>query len=119
MAEGEGFEPPVRLSGEQPISSRPRYDRFGIPPRAKKLPEEVPAPFREETALNLDSVIGRQGIGVAGRAESPPFCVKAAEDDSPYPCLLNRPGTHETRLLRDVKGAVSKPVVLHGRGSFA
>ena len=32
MAERVGFEPTVRLLDVQPISSRPRYDRFGTSP---------------------------------------------------------------------------------------
>ena len=117
MAEGEGFEPPDRLSGDQPISSRPRYDRFGIPPCVKKLSEEVSTSFREEPPLDFDPMVGRQGIGVAGRAQGPPFRVKAAENDPPYSRLLDRPGAHETRLLGDEKRALREPVVPPGRGS--
>ena len=32
MAERVGFEPTVHLLGVQPISSRPRYSRFGTSP---------------------------------------------------------------------------------------
>ncbi len=32
VAERVGFEPTVRLLDVQPISSRPRYDRFGTSP---------------------------------------------------------------------------------------
>jgi hypothetical protein len=118
MAEGEGFEPPVRLSGGQPISSRPRYDRFGIPPCAKELSKEVPARFGEETPLDLDLMVGRQAVGIAGRAQGPPFLIIAAEDDPSYPRLLNCPGAHETRLLRDEKRAAEEPVVLYECGSL-
>jgi hypothetical protein len=42
MAERVGFEPTVHLLGVQPISSRPRYSRFGTSPVFTFAPRKKP-----------------------------------------------------------------------------
>src|SRR5271157_4720695 len=105
MAEGEGFEPPVRLSGGQPISSRPRYDHFGIPPQLKELLEQAFAFLPEDAAPDLDFVVRGKGVDVHARAEGASLCVETPEDDPFYPGFLDCAGAHEAGLLRNKKGA--------------
>ena len=116
MAERVGFEPTVRGLGEQPISSRPRYDHFGTSPLPKEFSQQVFTPFFEKTALNFNFVIERELVHIEERTERTPFLIETAKYEPLYTCLDYSASAHDAGFLGHVQGAVHQSEIIQNPG---
>jgi hypothetical protein len=99
-----GFEPTVRLSGVQPISSRPRYDHFGTSPFLKESSEQVLTPLAKNASCDINLVVERKLVQVEKGTEGTPFLVEASKNEPLDARLDYGPSAHDARLLGYIEG---------------
>ena len=118
MAERVGFEPTVRGLGEQPISSRPRYDHFGTSPLAEESSQQALALFPENASPDVNFVIERKLVHIEERAERTPFLIETTKNEPADTCLYYRTGTHDAGFLGHVQGAADQSKIAEHVGTF-
>lgn len=111
-----GFEPTVRGLGEQPISSRPRYDHFGTSPLPKESSQQVFAPFPEKAALNVNFVIERELVHVEEGAKGTSFLIETAKYEPLYTSLDYSASAHDAGFHGHVQGAAYQSEIVQDPG---